>query len=95
MSWKAGVWAVICDRCGFEYKSNEVKRTWDKLIVCKSCWEPRHPLDYIRARKEESNKLPFTRPEPPPQFINVPYITVYIDPDYIENQGLDTYFEES
>lgn len=26
------------------------------------CWEPRHPQDFLRARKE-NNTLPWTRPE--------------------------------
>lgn len=60
-------WNAVCDRCGFEYKNHQLKKEWTGLMTCSGpgtndCWEIRHPLDFLRARKE-SNKLPWTRPE--------------------------------
>lgn len=43
---------VVCDRCGFDYHSRHIRVQWDGLAVCKGCWEPRHPQDFIRVRKE-------------------------------------------
>ena len=53
--FKPGCWNVICDRCGFEYKSDELRKEWNGLMVCKPCWEPRHPMDLMRARQEQDN----------------------------------------
>lgn len=58
-----GKWNCICDRCGFEFKSDELKKEWTNLMVCSSCWEPRHPQDLLRPRVERGD-IPWSRPEP-------------------------------
>lgn len=73
-----GTWRVICDVCGFEYGSDEVRKRWDNLIVCEKDWETRHPQDFIRPGRE-TNKLPFVRPEPPPVYTNITYTPNYCD----------------
>lgn len=56
------VYNVICDVCGFQYKSNELKKRWDGYMVCEADWEPRNILDfYVPAN--DSHKLPYTRPD--------------------------------
>ena len=35
-------WA-ICDRCGQRYYRKDLKKEWTQLIVCQSCFEPKHP----------------------------------------------------
>jgi len=60
--FKSGLWNAICDRCGFKFKNTDLKQTWDGLMVCASCWEPRHPQELIRPIPDQ-NKLPWTRPE--------------------------------
>lgn len=65
--FKFGLWNVICDRCGFKRKSNQVMHTWDGLIVCspstgKTCYETRHPQDFVRTKPDDQS-VPFTRPE--------------------------------
>ena len=34
---------AICDRCGFEYKLNQLKEEWNGLKTCPTCFEPKHP----------------------------------------------------
>ena len=46
--------------CGRKYKSNEIRKRWDGLLVCDEDWEPRHPQDFVRGIQEKSNILPFT-----------------------------------
>ncbi len=60
--WYRGQWLFYCDVCNKKTLSNDAKRRWDGLYVCKADWEPRHPSDFIRARKETSNQLPWSRP---------------------------------
>jgi hypothetical protein len=56
-----GTYNAICDRCGAKFKATDLLETWDGLMVCRRDWEPRHPQDYVRARKE-SAALPWVRP---------------------------------
>lgn len=67
--WKSGSWNTICDRCGFKFKAEELREEWDKLRVCKDCWEIRHPQELIHPVPDQ-NKLPWTRPEATDIFIN-------------------------
>jgi len=72
--WEPGVWSAICDVCGFRFKSTEIKDRWDGLKVCLKDWEPRHPQDFVKARRERITP-PWTRPEvEPDQFIEVCYL---------------------
>lgn len=73
-SYKKGAWSVICDVCGFEFKSDEVRKRWDGLIVCDKDFEHDHPQKYIRARTDPK-PVPFVRAEPPDVFI--PICTIY------------------
>lgn len=74
--WKAGSWNVICDGCGFKFKSYQLKDRWDGLKTCRKCWESRHPIDFFKAPKE-SQKIPWTRPQHADDFIDVSYIEVH------------------
>lgn len=71
--YKHGAWNVICDVCGFEFKSDEVQRRWDNLIVCKKDFEHDHPQKYLRLRAEDTS-VPFVRP--PPEDIFVEYCDI-------------------
>jgi hypothetical protein len=44
---------VECQSCGLEYRKSQMRRRWDGLIVCQYDWEPRHPQDFVRARKDD------------------------------------------
>ena len=34
---------AICDRCGQEYKYQDLKKEWNGLFTCPECYEPKHP----------------------------------------------------
>lgn len=53
---------VICDRCGFKKKRSECRKEWTGLLVCKKCWEPRHPQDFVKARADKQG-VPDPRPD--------------------------------
>lgn len=57
-----GDWNAQCDRCGFKFKASDLKKTWDGLYVCKDDWEPRHPMDFLKGRKDDPS-VPWSRPE--------------------------------
>lgn len=42
-------WLAVCDRCGFTYKSSELRLTWNGLRVCSEDFEPRNEADFVRA----------------------------------------------
>jgi hypothetical protein len=68
--WKPGIWSAICDRCGFEYNSDQIRTEWTGLKVCSMCWEARHPQDLIRVQPEKIVP-PWTRPEAEDAFAQV------------------------
>ena len=72
--YKPGVWNAICDRCGVEFKSDQLRAEWTGFIVCGSCFETRHPQDLLRVPREVVS-VPWTRPEPDDAFVDVVYIT--------------------
>ena len=57
-----GQWNVICDVCGFKFKSNDIHDRWDGLQVCRDDWEARHPMDFQRGFKDDQS-VPYTRPD--------------------------------
>jgi len=63
-TYHLGKWKVCCDRCGFEFLNTELRTEWNGLRTCRDCWEPRHPQDKLRGRKDKQAP-PWTRPEPP------------------------------
>lgn len=64
MTYVAGDFWRVCDRCGFEKRASETFKTWDGLYVCAEDFETRHPQDFVRGRKDRQN-VPGPRPEPP------------------------------
>lgn len=71
-SFIAGQYNAICDVCGLEYKSGQLRKRWDGLIVCDYDFEQRHPQDLIRVRSETPS-VPWSRPEGEDTFIQVSY----------------------
>lgn len=71
MSYKRGVWDVVCDVCGFKFKSDKLKERWDGLMVCKEDWETRHPQDFLRPVKEST--IPWSRPEPADVYVEIDF----------------------
>lgn len=97
-SYVSGDWWIICDVCSQKVKASKTRERWDGFRVCKGCWEPRHSLDFIRARNDRIS-VPFSRPQPADQFASTSYVTIYIDEGYFEytgaGSGKQTYFEET
>jgi hypothetical protein len=65
-----GEWNACCDRCGFIYKSSELKKTWDGLMVCEKDWEPRHPQEFVKGTKDKQ-AVPWSKDEQPDTFTSV------------------------
>ena len=69
----SGQWNSICDRCGFKFKSAELRKDWQGLMVCEKDYETRHPQDFIKVRPEKA--IPdWTRPRPEDDFQEVCYL---------------------
>lgn len=70
---KLGSWNTICDRCGFKFKAEELRKDWQGLMVCSEDYELRNPQDFIRVPPEHIVP-PWTRPRPEDVFTDVVYI---------------------
>lgn len=90
--YKSGSWNIVCDRCSTQVKANKIRQEWTGLLVCQSCYEPRHEQEFLKIRQDRIS-VPFSRPEPTEVFVGVPYINVdrYVDYGYT----LSGYFEET
>lgn len=64
MTFVLGAWKAVCDRCGKRLKSHDLRKEWTGLRVCSSCWEPRHPQDFVKGRVDRQAP-PWVRPEQP------------------------------
>lgn len=64
-----GNWKYDCQRCGFTFPSEDIRKEWTGLHVCKDCWEPKHPQLMIKVRPETAV----------PAFKNRDSITDYVD----------------
>lgn len=53
---------AICDICSFQYKRNQMRKTWNNLLVCKTDYEEKHPQLTIRV-PPESISVKDARPE--------------------------------
>lgn len=74
-NYRPGDYYVCCDRCGYEARASETRRTWDNLRVHSiDCWEPRHPQDFVRGRVDRQ-AVPNARPEPADIFLDVNDVT--------------------
>lgn len=67
---------AICDRCGFKYKSGQLRLEWTGLRVCDGvgtnrCYEPRHSQDGVRGKPDRQAPA-WVRPEGPDTFPDPP-----------------------
>jgi hypothetical protein len=97
--YKPHVWNAYCDVCGFKFKSDQMKLRWDNARVCEECWEPRNEQDFLRARKELSSILPWSKPDTGGIDVSPSYIMLFIDAGYYVDGPNptnldDTYYEE-
>ena len=56
-----GQWNAVCDRCGNIFKSGQLRKTWEGLMVCDMDFEEQHPQDFVRA-KSDNQRIPWSRP---------------------------------
>ncbi len=42
-----------CYSCGFAFRKEDLKLTWDNRWVDEDCWEQRHPQDFLRVLEEK------------------------------------------
>ena len=68
MTYIPGDFYRNCDVCGFRYRASETRLRWDNQMVCAEDWEPQHPQDFVRGRKDNQT-VPYPRPEPTMTFI--------------------------
>jgi len=59
---RPGDWNVVTDCCGRTRKFSECLQQWDGLIVCPEHYDPRHPLDFIKATHDDQ-RVPIARPQ--------------------------------
>lgn len=71
--YKPGSWNVHCDVCGFKFKSDQIKKRWDGLMVCGKDWEHDHPQKFLRVR-EDKQSVPFVREQNDDTFLTVCYL---------------------
>lgn len=64
----SGQWNAICDRCGFKFKSGELKKDWQGLMVCDKDFELRNQQDLIRVKAERAIPT-WSRPRPVEAFL--------------------------
>lgn len=79
--YEAGSWNAICDVCGLRFKSSQMRKRWDGLMVDSACYETRHPQDFLRVRPEKI-AVPWSRPEGEDQYIPICWLwerTAYAD----------------
>lgn len=74
----SGQFNVTCDVCSKKIKASEAKHRWDGFITCQECWEPRQPLDFIRARVDKIT-VPFQRPIPTLEYIPQAFTEPLVD----------------
>lgn len=67
--YKPHSWNTICDVCGFKFKSEQLRKRWDGLMVCSADYELRNPQDLIRTPKDNP-AVPWSRPEPADTFVS-------------------------
>lgn len=69
--YRKGDTKFFCPVCGFNRYRSDTKWRWDRVLVCKECWEPKHPQDELHRIGAGSDNLPpkqDIRPEPEDSF---------------------------
>lgn len=78
-------WAT-CAVCGIEYRASDFRRRWDGLMVCREDWEPQHPQEFVRGKRDDQRPSVTSGPrdvfELMPQVPDCPVITSPVDGAY-------------
>jgi hypothetical protein len=59
---RLGSWNALCDVCGFKFKSEQLRKRWDGLMVCGEDFELRHMQDFVQTPIERIAP-PWVRPD--------------------------------
>ena len=51
--YRSGSHWANCWSCGFAFRQEELKETWDNRWVCSTDWEARHEQDFLRVHPEK------------------------------------------
>lgn len=80
-----GDYNAVCYFCGFKYKASALRRHWQGFYVCGTCFEIRHPQDFVRAIPDVQTP-PWAQPRPAPLFSSASptHITVTTPPQYTD-----------
>ena len=54
---------ALCDRCGQQFKFNQLKQEWNGLKTCPQCFETKHPQLDPSYYSADAQALPWTRPD--------------------------------
>lgn len=63
-----GNWNANCAKCGFKFKASELIKEsagagLSSMYVCRKCWRPRQPQDFVRGIPENPS-APFVQKFP-------------------------------
>jgi len=72
--YSKGNWNAICDVCGKQYKSTDLRKRWDNLWVCFRDYEERQPQDFVRG-VADTQAVPWARPQGADTFVPINYTT--------------------
>ena len=64
----------ICMRCGVVYPETKLKKEWTGLKVCRDCYDPRHPQDFVRGVYDRQS-VHDPRPDPTPVYLTTNQVT--------------------
>ena len=65
---------VICDRSGMKVRMSQTRKEWNGLRVRIEDWEPRHPQDFVRGRRD-NQAVRDPRPEGTDVFLTTNEVT--------------------
>ena len=72
--YSRGNWNAVCDVCGREYKSTDLRKRWDNLWVCFRDYEERQPQDFVRG-VADTQTIPWARSQGEDTFVPINYTT--------------------
>jgi len=64
-----------CDICGLKWRASETRLNWKRQIVCKLCYEPKHPSLNRKPLPKEQDYIRDARPAPTEVFVEPGDIT--------------------
>ena len=67
--YSPGLHNFICMVCRQKKKSDQLMIRWDNVIVCKKCYEPKHPFLEPRPMVDDIEPVWDASPRPSPSYI--------------------------